>query len=182
MQDVILTVASTAEHASNGGLLGALGIDWKLLIEQALAFLILVGVLGKFVYPSLIKAIEGRREQIEAGLKEAKESHEALVKAEAKVDDTLAQARKEADAIIARSQQEAGSLIAEAEAKANQRADQIISDARAQLDTDVRKAREALKKDAVELVALATERIIREKLDDKKDQSLIKDALSQERA
>jgi F-type H+-transporting ATPase subunit b len=182
MHDVLLTVASASAEHANGGLLGALGIDWKLLVEQALAFLILVAVLGKFVYPALIKAVEGRREQIEAGLKEAKESHEALARAETKVDDVLASARKDADAIIARSQQEAGSLIAEAEAKAKSRAEQIVTDARAQLDADVRKAREALKKDAIKLVAMATEEIIHEKLDDKKDQNLIKDALAKERA
>lgn len=181
MHDVLLIVASASTEHANGGLLGALGIDWKLLIEQALAFLVLVAILGKFAYPALIKAVEGRREQIEAGLKEAKESHEVLVKAESKVEDALAQARKDADSIIARSQQEAGSLIAEAEAKAKQRAEQIVTDARAQLDADVRKAREALKQDAVKLVALATEQIIHEKLDDKKDQNLIKDALAKER-
>ena len=48
-----LIVASTAaaEHAEEAspGLLQALGIDGKLLIEQAIAFLILVAVLGMFV-------------------------------------------------------------------------------------------------------------------------------------
>lgn len=174
----LLIVASTSEHSE--GLLQALGIDWKLLVEQALAFLILVFVLGKFVYPSLMKAVDSRREEIEAGLQEAKESREALVKAEAKVDDVLAAARKDADAIIARAHTEAGAMVADAEAKAASRAEQIVTDARAQLDNDVRKAREALKTDTIQLVAAATEQIIHEKLDEKKDASLIKKALEKE--
>lgn len=179
MQNLI--VASTnSEHSA--GLLQALGIDWKLLVEQTLAFLILVFVLGKFVYPVLIKAIDGRREQIEAGLKEAKESHVALEKAETKVEDLLAQARKDADEIIARSHQESGAMVAAAEEKAQQRAQQIVNDARAQLDSDIRKARQALKADTVKLVAAATEHIIHEKLDDKKDTDLIKGALDMEQA
>jgi F-type H+-transporting ATPase subunit b len=172
-----LIVASA--EASNPGLLQALGIDGKLLLEQTVAFLILVAILAKFVYPALIKAVDNRRDQIEAGMKEAKEAGEALVKAEARVADMLAEARKEADDIIARTQKESGSMIAEAEEKAKVRADQIVADARAQLDTDVTKARQALKKDTIELVALATEKVVKQKLDVKKDASLITEALQE---
>lgn len=176
-----LIVASTSGEASEG-LMSALGIDWKLLVEQSLAFLILVFLLAKFVYPALIRAIDTRREQIEEGLKEAKESREALEKAEAKVDDVLAQARKDADAIVARSQQEAGALLADAEDKAQSRAEQIVTDARAQLNNDIRKAREALKADTIQLVAAATEQVIHEKLDEKKDATIIKNALEKGQA
>ena len=174
-----LIVASTE---SNPGLLQALGIDGKLLVEQAIAFLILVAILGKFVYPALVKTIESRREQIEAGMQEAKQAEEALANAEARVADMLADARREADDIIARSHQEATSMVADAEEKAKNRAEQIVADARTQLDADVRKAREALKSETIKLVALATEQVVNEKLDQKKDATLIKSALGQEKA
>jgi F-type H+-transporting ATPase subunit b len=174
-----LIVASTE---SNPGLLQALGIDGKLLVEQAVAFLILVAILGKFVYPALVKAIESRREQIEAGMEEAKQAEEALANAEAKASDMLVDARKEADDIIARSHQEATSMVADAEEKAKNRAEQIVADARMQLEADVRKAREALKSETIKLVALATEQVVNEKLDEKKDANLIKAALNQEKA
>lgn len=179
MQDMLF-VASGGE--SSPGLLQALGIDGKLLVEQGIAFLILVAILGKFVYPALVKAIDARRDQIEAGMKEAKQAEEALAQAEAKVAELLADARKEADEILARSHQEATSMVADAEEKAKNRAEQIVADARTQLDVDIRKAREALKSDTIELVALATERIVGEKLDSKKDADLIKGALAQEKA
>jgi F-type H+-transporting ATPase subunit b len=170
--------SETAAEASPG-LLQALGIDWKLFVVQGIAFLILVGVLGKFVYPALMKAIDSRREAIEAGMKEAKEGQEALANAEAKVGELLAEARKEADDILARTHQEAASVVAEAEGKAKTRAEQIVADARAQLGVDVAKARETLRKDTVELVALATERVVGEKLDATKDAELVKKALSE---
>ncbi|HSD56213.1 MAG TPA: F0F1 ATP synthase subunit B [Candidatus Saccharimonadales bacterium] len=171
-----------ASAESNPGLLQALGIDGKLLVEQAIAFLILVAILGKFVYPALVKAIEARREQIEAGMQEAKQAEEALANAEARVADMLSDARKEADDIIARSHQEATSMVADAEEKAKNRAEQIVADARTQLDADVRKAREALKSETIKLVALATEQVVKEKLDVKKDANLIKNALGTEKA
>ena len=178
----MLTYFAHPGSTSNPGLLSALGIDWKLLITQALAFVILLWILKKFVYPPLIKSIDDRRSQIEAGLKEAKQSQEALEKAEAKVDDMLARARKDADDIVARSQQEAQGLVAAAEAKAKQRADQIVAAAQAQLAADVNRARAELKAETVKLVAAATEHIIGEKLDERKDAQLIKKALSGERA
>lgn len=175
-----LTIVASS---SQPGLFQALGIDWKLLVEQAVAFLILVFILAKFVYPPLIKAIDGRRAQIEAGLEEAKESQEVLAKAETKVAELIEQARKDADDIIARSHQEATSMVSEAEDKAKQRAEQIVKGARAQLASEVTKARAALKSDTVQLVAQATEHIIGEKLDAKKDEHLIKKAMaSQEQA
>lgn len=181
MLHLLATTESAAETASNAaaspGLFEALGIQVPLLIEQGIAFLILVAIMGKFVYPALMKAIDDRRAAIEAGLQEAKESQEALEQAEAKVEELLVQARKEADDILARTHQESASMVADAEAKAKQRAEQIVTDARAQLNVDVSKAREALKHDTIELVALATERIIGEKLDDKKDADLVKKAL-----
>ena len=178
----MLPILATTESASSPGLFQALGIDWKLFILQGVAFLVLVFVLGKLVYPVLIKSIEDRRAAIEAGLKEAKESQEALQVAEAKVAELLAQARAEADEVLARTHQEAASMVADAESKAKARAEQIVADARAQLDVDVAKAREALKKDTVELVALATERVIGEKLDDRKDADLLKKVLAEEKA
>lgn len=171
-----------AATESSPGLFEALGLDVKLLVEQTIAFLILVAILAKFVYPALIKAIDARRDQIEAGMKEAKQAEEALTTAEAKVADMLADARKEADEIIARSHTEATAMVADAEDKAKTRAEQIVADARTQLDAEVRKAREALKSETVQLVALATEKVLDEKLDANKDTNLIKGALKQEKA
>lgn len=174
-------MVTTFAESSSPGLLQALGLNWQLFIEQGLAFAVLVWVLGKFVYPVLIKSIDERRAQIEAGLKEAKQSQEALEKAQADVEKLLADARKEADDIVSRSHQEANAMVAEAEDKAAARAEQIVKDAHAQLEADVAHAREALKSEVVKLVAVATEQIIGEKLDERKDAALVQKALDQER-
>ncbi|HSX29016.1 MAG TPA: F0F1 ATP synthase subunit B [Candidatus Saccharimonadales bacterium] len=182
MQFIFAAAESTAQAAESQGLFGALGLNLQLFISQCVAFLILVAILRKFVYPALIKAIEDRRASIEAGLKEAKQSQEVLEQAEAKVAGMLADARKEADDILARTNQEAATVVTDAEAKAKTRAEQIVADARQQLAVDVTKARQALKKDTIELVALATERVINEKLDAQKDSKLVEQALTEKQA
>ncbi|HSX28867.1 MAG TPA: F0F1 ATP synthase subunit B [Candidatus Saccharimonadales bacterium] len=179
---VVTPIVSVAAAGESGGILGALGIDWKLLVVQAASFLILVWLLGKFVYPPLIKAIETRRKTIEEGLSHAKKADEALGKAEAHAAEFLAKARAEADDIVSRSHQEAKNMIAEAEASAGKRAERIVADAQTQLQSDVQKARQALRDETIKLVAQATEEIIGEKLDAKKDESLILKALQKEQA
>ena len=176
-----LFAATESAEAGNGGLLEALGINGQLFLIQGVAFLIFLALLAKFVYPVLIKSIDKRRDAIEAGLAEAKESREALDKANDKADELLAAARKDADAVLKRSQQEAAGLVTEAEAKAKVRAERLVADAHKQLESDVAKARRDLKKDTAELVAAATERIIHEKLDVKKDANLIENSLGEAR-
>jgi len=183
----LVTIVAAAEgHAEvaaaegqKAGLFEALGLDLKLLLVNAIAFLILLAILSRFVYPALIKAIDSRREQIEAGLAEAKKSQEAAEDAEKRVESLLAEARKDADEIISRAQTESNATVAAAEDKARLRADQIVKDARAQLESDIVKARAALKKDTLQLVALATEKVVGEKLDAAKDAKLLERALSQ---
>lgn len=174
--------AAAGHEEASSGILGALGIDWKLFVVQAAAFLILVWLLGKFVYPVIIKAIESRRQAIEEGLSYAKKADEELQKAQQKATELIGDARKEADDVVARSQQEAKGLIAAAEESASQRAKQIVEEAHTQLEVDIQKARQALRDETVKLVAEATEQIIGEKLDTKKDESLISRALKKERA
>lgn len=176
MQFLFASATEAAQEAAEGaspGLFEALGINVQMLIQQSIAFLILVFILAKFVYPHLLKAIDNRREAIEEGLKEAQESQKALEEAEARVSDMLKDARKEADEVIKRSQKEAATLVADAETKAKQRAERLVADARTQLEADVNAARQALKAETIKLVAGATEKIIGEKLDTSKDAALI---------
>lgn len=180
MNSLLFTaVTEPAHQESNPGLLSALGIDGTLLLLQSLAFLVLVFILGKFVYPHLIKAIEARRDTLEEGARSAKKAAEELERVEQKVAEILRTARSEANEIVARGQKEATNVIETAEEKAIKRAEHIVVEAKAQMTNELNVAREALKKDTAELVALATEKIIREKLDANKDARLIETTLKE---
>ena len=48
-------------QGQSGGLFSALGIDWKMLLFQVIAFLILVWLMGKYVYPILLRTIDARQ-------------------------------------------------------------------------------------------------------------------------
>lgn len=171
------TLASTAEP--KGDLLSALGIDWQLLILQIVAFLILVGLLGKFVYPWLMKSVDEHQKSIRDAAKAAKEAQTAAAESEAETAKLLTQARKDAAEIVATAKLEAGNIASESEAKAKSTAEQIVADAHTQIERDIDKARRELHDETLELIAFATEKVVRKKLDMKADEHLITEALQE---
>lgn len=169
--------AAHAESASDGGILGALGIDVRLLVLQIVAFLILLFVLRKWVYPIFIKAIDERQEAIEAGMKASQEAQKQAEEAEKAIDARLDTARKQADEILAATHKEANALVADAEEKAARRAENIVAEAKSEMKNQLNAARAELKAETRQLVAQATEQIIGEKLDASKDAKLVDKAI-----
>lgn len=163
----------TQVAASQGNIFASLGIDWKALILQIIAFLLLVFVLGKWVYPWLMKSVDERQAGIEAAAKATAEAQKSAEANKEAVAQLLAQARKEANEIIGTAKLESTEMVSNSEKKARSIAERIAKDAHEQLDKDVVNARKILYNDTLELVGLATEKIIAKKLDKKADSELI---------
>ena len=161
------------ETAANQDIFSALGIDWRLLILQIIAFLILVALLGKFVYPWLMKSVDARQAGIEAAAKATADAQKAAEDNKAAVAELLAEARKEASEIITTAKLESTEMVSASEKKAQKVAERIVADAHDQLDKDVANARKVLYNDTLELVGVATEKIISQKLDKNADADLI---------
>lgn len=100
-------------------MLEALGIDFKELIFAIINFLILVGVLGKFLYKPFIGILEERKQTI----KEAFDNAEATNK---KAD----QKYEAYSRILAKADDEAREIVKSAKLRADEQADLIIADAK----------------------------------------------------
>jgi F-type H+-transporting ATPase subunit b len=172
----ILSTFATSTPAQ-GGLFDALGIDWKMLILQIIAFLLLVWLLGKFVYPWLIKSVDERQAGIDAVMKAANEAKVTALHTEAQVEKLLEKARLDASDIVATAKIESVAALAASEEKAKKRSDQIIADAQAEIHKEVVAAKAALHNETIDLIALATEKVVGKTLSGKIDNELIKDTL-----
>ena len=168
-------LASTAP--ASGGLFEALGIDWKTLIIQIVAFLILVWALGKFVYPWLMKSVDERQANIETATKAAAQAQTAASNAQVKVAQLLKQAQANAADILATAKLESVTALAASEEKSRKRAEQIVSDAQAEITKEVIGAKKLLYNETLELVAMATEKVIGKVATGKTDSKLIEDAI-----
>ena len=169
---------ATTEPAQEG-IFSALGIDLQLLIVQIVAFLILVWLLGKFVYPLLMKSVDERQKNIEEAAKAAKKAQESAAESEAETAELLATARKEAAEIVATAKTEAADIASTSEERARSSAEKIVADAHAQVSKDIEKARRELHDETLELVAFATSKVVGKTLDSKTDEKLITDALKE---
>lgn len=167
--------AKFAETSQSG--IGAFNINLKAFVFQLVTFLIVVLALKRWVLPPLQKTMEERRKTLEKSLVQAKETEEALARAETNAEEIIARARGAADEAIAEAKKTASGIIANAETAASARAALIVKEAEARLQQEQAKLRVELRGELAELVAVATEKIIQEKLNPQRDRSLIERAL-----
>lgn len=171
----MLHTLTTFGDSSSG--LGALGVDWKALIVQLITFVLALWVLKRYAFKPIGKVLNDRRELIESGVKLGEDMQKEKAKLDTKINATLNDARTQADGILAAAQDAARDTVREAETKAREKADAILVEAKQRTLQDVARARKQLENELVGLISDATEAIIEEKVDAKKDASLIDKAL-----
>lgn len=164
-----------AESSSSG--IGALGVDGKAFVIQLITFVLAYLVLRRYAFGPILKVLRERRETIESGVRLGEEMKTERAKLEQQVADALHDARKQADAILADANDAAREAGREAEEKARMKADNILKDAHERAEQDIQRLRHGLQKELVGLVSDATEVIIDEKVDARKDAELIDRAL-----
>jgi F-type H+-transporting ATPase subunit b len=178
--NVIGVTQFASTEAASGGVFGALGINFTLLIFQIVAFLLLVWLLSKFVYPVFVRIIEEREAKIEASVNAAKEAEAKAQDSQKEIAALLKQARAEAADIVTTAKDEASKLAADSDEKARARAEQIVKTAHGELEKEIAAAKKMLHNETIELVASATEAIIGKKLtkdiDNKEIASALKEA------
>ena len=174
-------LATAAAEPEKTDVMTALGIDWTLLALQIVAFLILVWLLAKFVYPVFVRVIDERQDQIEAGTKAAREAEKKAARAEKEVEKLLKEARTQAKDIVQTAKEEAIAAIEAAEGKAKQKADAIVAGAKEQIEKDVIAAQKTLHNETLELVALATEKVLGGSLTAQVDSKVIATAVKDAR-
>ena len=159
-------------------LLNNLGINGSLLLAQLINFGILLFVLYKFAYGPVLKILEERTKKIEKGLKDAESSHKKLAEISEKESAVLVEARKNAQEIIKKSEEVAVKNAEGIVMLAKEQSDKLLEDAKKQIKQEKAKILAEVKTEVANLVMLATEKIIDEKLDSVKDGILIKKAIN----
>lgn len=161
-----------SEQSSGGGI-SSLGLNFKAFIFQLIAFLIVLVILSKFVFPKLVKTLEDRRQTLEKSLEQARQTELTLTAAEEKAAQLLRDARVQADTALAEAKQAAKNVVAGAETAAEEQAKRILEEAQGAIKEEHDRLSLELKKELVGLVATASEKVIGEKLNGPKDFELI---------
>jgi len=175
---LILPATQFAAESSSGGI-SSLGVNLKSFIFQLITFLIVLLILQRWVFPKLVATLEERRKALEESLDQARLTEETLQKAEAKAGEILQAARAQADAALAEAHTKAEEIISKGEAAASERGARIIAEAEERLGQERERLHSELRGELAELVAVATEKVLRQKLNEREDRKLIEQSLKE---
>lgn len=123
------------------------GVNWKLLLAQAVNFFVLFWILKRFVYSPVLGMIEKRRKEIKEGLEAAEASQKRLAEADAEKQTILTQANQESLEIVSRS-----------EIKAKEREQEILEQAQKKVEAVVLEAKQKIREEQLK----TEEEILRE--------------------
>ena len=160
-------------------LLDKLGIDWRLLIAQLINFLILVLILYKFLYKPVLKMLDGRKEKIEKGLRDAEQLGVELEKTKELQAAEIQKAKQEAREIIEEADKRAEAAGAETKLKTKAEVEKLISAAKSQIINEKEKMMSEIKKEAIELILLTAEKVVGKTIDTKAQKNLIEETLKE---
>ena len=135
-------------------------IDWKIIIAQAINFVIILSVLYLFALKPLKKMMSERTSRIEKGIEDAKTNSEMLANTQKEYDTVLAKAKTEAHEIFQEGKREAEQKKAELLENASKEVEAMITNGKKILEAEKVKMVEEAKKEIVTLVVKATEKLL----------------------
>jgi len=157
---------------------GLLDLSLSFLAE-VIAFIVMVVVLGIWVYPRIIAAAEGRQrqiaEQMEAAEKARQEAEQRLEEARQRADE----ARKQAAEVIESAGRSGEQLRSELREKGEEERKRMVEQARREIAAARQQAVDSVRDEVAGLVVAATEKVIGESLDGEKHRKLIDEAIKE---
>jgi len=134
------------------GLLGQLGINWKLFVSQAVNFFILLTVLWAFVYRPLIKIIKERNEKIKTGLDKAEQADVRLKEIDNIGKEKIKGAEKKAVLMMKDTEDKAKAMAADLQQKNEEKRAEMQKQAEEQLKKQLEENKKVVLSQAAELI------------------------------
>ncbi len=139
-------------------ILTTFGIDWHLLLINAVNFGLLMLVLWYFLYDPVMNMLEERRKKVAMGVRNAEEAAAKLAEVEESRAVVLADAGKEADEVLSAARVAGTTKERELLAKGEAAAATVLRDAEAQAKELKSKAIEESRSEVAKLIVLGIEK------------------------
>lgn len=156
-----------------------LGINVTGLLGQAVNFLLLLALLRLVAYKPIIRMLDERSARIKESMERAENIQRQAARTEEEFALRLTEARREAQSIIGQANQIAERVRADEVEKTRQ----LLEDMRTRALSDIERERERavtdVRKQASELVLMATTKVLGRTLDSATHQQLIDNALAE---
>jgi F-type H+-transporting ATPase subunit b len=149
------------------------------LIWGAVAFLLLLAVMYKLVFPRVNEMLDDRAAAIQGKMEEADQKLQEAEEAKARFDESIGDARGEANRIIEEAKSTAESLRADIIAKAEQEARGIVERAQSEVAAERDRALQELRTEVGALSVELASRIVERELDASTHQNLVDEYIQQ---
>ena len=130
----------------------SIGLDWKLLLSQAVNFLILLVVLRVFAYKPILQVLKERRERIEQGIQKAEEADRRLADISVLKKKKLQEAEQENLILLRKTEEKAKIVESELLVVAHKKEADILEKAQHLAKVREKEAAEEVKREAANLV------------------------------
>jgi len=141
-----------------GAVLGTFGVDWRLLLINAINFGVLMLALWYFLYQPVTRVLEERRNKVAKGVEDAQLAQAKLQEIEDSREQVLAQAGREADKLVDEARAAGAAKERELRAQGEAAAQAALKDAAAQANDLKEKALEESKREVAKLIVLGIEK------------------------
>ena len=154
------------------------GIDWRLLVAQAVNFGILFFVLWRFAYRPMLQVFSERRKKIQEGMLMREEAEQRLEETSREKEAILKKAEAESLFIVTKAetlgQEKGGRVISEAMKKS----EELIHEGKKRAEEERKVMAEEFSKEASEMVRVAVAKVI-EQAPETIDEALVEKALAE---
>lgn len=151
----------------------SLGLDPQLFVFQLINFAVVVVIIWYLILRPLTKKLDERRKIIDESLDRAKEIETQYAMSEQKYKERLDKAERDANEVMAQARGEAEAAAVEMKEKTKREILELATEAKQHIQKEREDALAAVRKEAATLIVAATEKLIGEKIDVKKDEQFI---------
>src|SRR3979490_2883819 len=155
---------------------GVIEINGTVIVEL-ITFLVMLAILGRYVYPEIVKLAEARQRAVAEQLKEAEQARASAEERLKEAEERLNDARKTAQSVIEAANKSAEQLRQEMRQKAEEESKRTVEAARKEIEAERDQAGRSGRNAGASLVVAATEKVIGQTLDDDKHRELIDKAI-----
>jgi len=148
-------------------------LDWSQILTQIIGFLLLLWLLKKFAWKPILQLLETRRNKIAAEFDKIEVTKQEVAQLKQDYEQQLKTIDAQARQKILEAVQEGQKIAAEIQQKARDESRQIIEKAKQNIELEIAKSKIELRNEIVNLTLQATEKMLIEKLDDRKHRELI---------
>lgn len=138
--------------------------DFGLFFWMAIVFIIVLAILWKWGFPSIVNMVNSRKEFIDDSLRKAHEANERLANIQKEGEAMLQNAREKQAQILKDAAETRDEIVLKAQEKATNEGSRLLNEAKAEIEVEKQNAIRDIRTQVAEISVQVAEKIVREKL------------------